>query len=330
MLEAMVITSERPTALRSAVAPAAPPRPPAEARWRALGTGVHLVVTDPDALTLAHGLLTAQLNALDQVASRFRDDSEVSALARADGEAVPVSTLLLETVTAAIRAARLTDGLVDPTVGAALVRLGYDRDIDDLPATGPAVSLEVRRDYDWRDVEVDRVGHTIRVPPGTLLDLGATAKAFASDLAARLIHQATGSGVLVSLGGDIAVHGTPPAGGWAVGIGEDSAVPSADETVSVRSGGLATSSSGVRHWIRGGRRLHHIVDPLTGLPATGPWRTVTVAGGSCLDANTAATAAIVMGDPAPEWLVARRLPARLVRHDGTVVRCGGWPARYDR
>src|SRR5439155_19266649 len=100
----------------------------------------------------------------------------------------------------------------------------------------------------------------------------------------------------------------------------------AGQVVVIRSGGVATSGTMRRTWTGGGHRLHHIVDPRTGRPADGRWRTVSVAAGSCLDANIASTAAVVMGAGAPAWLSANRLPARLVDAAGAVHPGGGWPA----
>jgi thiamine biosynthesis lipoprotein len=108
---------------------------------------------------------------------------------------------------------------------------------------------------------------------------------------------------------------------------EDSNAPIDDdeETITIESGGMATSSTTVRQWTRGGLVLHHIIDPSTGLPVTGRWRTASVVAASCVDANIASTAAIVMGDSAITWLAANRLPARLVDRDGAVHRISGWP-----
>lgn len=97
------------------------------------------------------------------------------------------------------------------------------------------------------------------------------------------------------------------------------------ETVAVSSGGLATSSLTVRRWTRAGHPVHHILDPASGRPATAVWRTVSVTAATCTDANTASTAAIVLGHAAPAWLAERRLPARLVAPDGMVRRVAGWP-----
>ena len=165
------------------------------------------------------------------------------------------------------------------------------------------------------------------IPRGVELDLGATAKALAADLAAAAAHKAVGGGVLVSLGGDIAVAGDAPPGGWLVQASEDSAAPLAEtaETVGIASGGVASSGTAVRRWLRGGVELHHIIDPATGLPAESCWRSATVVAGSCVDANIASTGAIVMSEKAVPWLVLNRMAARLVRRDGSVDRIAGWP-----
>jgi thiamine biosynthesis lipoprotein len=165
------------------------------------------------------------------------------------------------------------------------------------------------------------------VPVGCELDLGATAKALAADRAARIAAARVGSGVLVSLGGDVAVSGEPPATGWSIRIADDHRATLADDgpIVSVRSGGLATSSTTVRRWRAGRHELHHVVDPRTSRPAETPWRTVTVAAASCVDANIASTAALVLGGAAPDWLESHRLPARLVTAAGRSIRVAGWP-----
>lgn len=300
-----------------------------DATWPALGTSARMLVTAADRLGDAVEVVAGQLDELDLAASRFRADSEVSALA--SGRATRVSPLLLTLVAAAVRAARLTGGALDPTVGGSLAALGYDRDfaaVAGADPADPAARLVVRRAPGWRSVVVDPDAGTVRVPAGTVLDLGATAKAYAADRAAACAAAVAGCGVLVSLGGDVAVAGPPPAAGWLVRLADDSAAaPGPDQpAVRIRSGGLATSSTAVRRWRRGDAWLHHLLDPLTGLPAAGPWRTVSVAAASCLDAGTAAAAAVVLGDRGVPWLAGTRLPARLVGSAGPVVTLGGWPA----
>jgi thiamine biosynthesis lipoprotein len=247
---------------------------------------------------------------------------------RAGGRPVPVSALLANLVAASLRAARMTGGAVDPTVGGAMRRIGYDRDFALVAGGDPGpVPLRVEPVPGWRHVELDASRRLLSVPADVELDLGATAKAFAADLAARSAGAAAGCGVLVSLGGDIAMAGGAPEGGWPVLVAEDHAAPldGPGQVVWLTGGALATSSITVRRWRRGGADLHHIVDPATGLPAAGRWRTATVGAGTCVDANTAATAAIVRGERAVGWLAERRLPARLVGRDGQVVRVAGWP-----
>jgi thiamine biosynthesis lipoprotein len=244
---------------------------------------------------------------------------------------VTVTPLLAAAIDAALVAAARTDGLVDPTVAQALCELGYDRDFAALPLSRPGV-LCCRPAPGWWRVGWDRVSRRCVLPRGIRLDLGATAKALAADRAASSIARMTGAGVLVSLGGDVAVAGPAPDGGWRIRIGHDHAEPGSgtglDEdgvVVSIVSGGLATSSTSHRRWVRGGRTVHHIVDPRTGDVAEPVWRTVSVAAGSCVDANTASTASIVLGEQGPDWLARRGLPARLVGEDGRVQTVAGWP-----
>jgi thiamine biosynthesis lipoprotein len=300
-------------------------RPPASCTFRALGTSAKVVVIDPDALPDAIASVRDEVDAIDRSCSRFRPDSELARLHDGAGSWVEVDPVLIDAVEVALRAAILTDGDVDPTVGESLLLVGYDRDFAGLDPDGPPVGA-LRAAPGWRAVEVDANRSRIRIPRGVRLDLGATAKAFASDRSARAAAAATGTGVLVSLGGDIAVAGPPPPGGWDVGLADSHAAsPEPGHTVRIETGGLATSSTTVRRWLRGGRQVHHVIDPATGRPATEIWRTVSVAAATCVDANVAATAAIVRGERAALWLQRLGLPARLVRTDGTIVRTGGWP-----
>jgi thiamine biosynthesis lipoprotein len=292
----------------------------------AIGCTNEVTVLDACAAGAAFEIARTHVAAVDVTCSRFRADSELVEL-NARGHAV-VSRLLLEAVDVALRAAETTGGAVDPTVGAALRSLGYDRDFDVVVRAGANPSFALVPATGWRSVHVDRERSTIRLRPGTELDLGATAKALAADLIAADVERETGSPVLVSLGGDIAAAGVPPAGGWPVLVTDDhrrGRIRGRGQVVAAADGGLATSSTTVRRWRAGRVELHHIVDPRTGAPAPEMWRTVTVAAPTCVDANVAATAAIVLGGAARAWLEDRGLPARLVRRDGAVRAVGGWP-----
>jgi thiamine biosynthesis lipoprotein ApbE len=316
--------------------------PPAFTAWQALGMLIQLGVTCPKRLAAARDLLHDDLAELDRSCSRFRPDSELVAAAEAARDApgpvtLTVSPLLAEAVAVSLRAARLTDGDVDPTVGGALAALGYDRDFAELaagadarPATA-AGRVSVRVIPGWRSVSVDVAAGQLTVAPGVQLDLGATVKGWAADRSAARIADRLGCGVLVSLGGDTAVAGPPPDGGWRIRVQDTTGLPEEtpdgpSQVVAIRDGGLATSSTAARRWHHGGDLLHHILDPRTGRPAAPVWRTVSVAAATCADANTAATAAIIRGDQAPTWLAGLELPARLVTQDGVVRTVAGWPA----
>jgi thiamine biosynthesis lipoprotein len=299
---------------------------------RALGSSLRLVVTNPARLGAAKAAVDAVVNAIDLAASRFREDSELCRLNASPGREVTISPLLAQAIAAALRGAELTGGAVDPTIGSAIRLAGYDADFASVPAEGEPIQLFAHPIPGWQAIEFNFHSRTLRLPRGVELDHGATAKGLASDLAAAAACKAmSGGGVLVSLGGDIAVAGEAPQEGWPVQASEDSSAPIDDdaETVTITSGGIATSSTTVRQWTRGGAVLHHIIDPTTGLPVDGPWRTATVVAGNCVDANIASTAAIVMGHKTLAWLEAHRLPARLVDQKGKVRRVAGWPEPAD-
>ncbi len=289
------------------------------------GTTARLLVTDPGRLGAARAVLDAELAAMGAACDRFRADSELSRLNAAGGRPVEVSALFALTLRRALEIAEATGGAVDPTVGAALIAAGYDRDLAEVRRGGPVPRLVRRPVAGWRTVRLD--GSVVRLPRGVLLDLGAIAKALAADRAAARAYEETGCGVLVGLGGDIAVSGPPPEGGWRIRVTDDhrdAGAPGQD--IVITTGGLATSSVTVRSWRRGEHRLHHIIDPATGLPAASCWRTASVAAATCADANAAATAALVRGRGAEAWLAGLGLPARLVRLDGRAFAVAGWPA----
>jgi thiamine biosynthesis lipoprotein len=297
----------------------------AAASWPALGTTAE-VRCPAAALAQARAVVEEELSAIDAAASRFRSDSELSAVNGAAGRTVTIGPLLAEAIEVALWTAAATGGAVDPTVGRALVLAGYDRDIADLrPSARPLRAVAIAG---WRSIALDRAAGTVRVPAGVALDLGASAKALAADRAARAVAEHTGGPALVNLGGDIAVAGPAPDGGWAVHVCEDhrSGPGAPGQTITIATGGLATSSITTRRWRRGDAEAHHIIDPATGLPVRPVWRTASVAAASCVHANAASTAAIVLAARAEAWLDDAGLPARLVGSDGRVRTLGDWPA----
>lgn len=295
--------------------------------WTTTG---RVVVTDPDALEAATGIVHAGLEEVEHACSRFRPDSELRRLtgrAGRGGQDGPnpssheVSPMLADLLGTALGAAEASDGIVDPTVGSAMQELGYDRSLEQLPADGPPVRL-VHPVPGWRRIQLR--SRQLELPGGVLLDLGATAKARAADLLAHRIADTLRVGVLVELGGDIATAGRAPQGGWQVAVRGTAEDPACQVTLTEGSA-VATSSTMRRTWCRGGVRIHHILDPRTAAPAAPVWRSVTVAAPTCVGANTASTTAVVLGTKAPSWLSDRGFSARLIDQQHRVVRVGDWP-----
>jgi thiamine biosynthesis lipoprotein ApbE len=295
------------------------------ASFVAMGTRNTVVVDDSGTLPAALAIARALIDEIDEVCSRFREESELSQLNRSHGRVMDLSPVLEEAIAAAIRTAEMTDGLVDLTVGKAVQEMGYTVTFRDLPADGPPVRLRMSKTIGWQALAYDSTAHTLKLPAGVALDLGASGKAWAADKAATAVADTLGVSVVVDCGGDIAVRGLAPKGGWPIRVAED-IDSDVWQDISVFDGGLATSGTTARRWRRGGIDLHHIIDPATGLPVRTPWAMVSVAAASCVEANAAATAALIMGERAPGWLDARKLPARLVDVSGSVSYAGGWRA----
>jgi thiamine biosynthesis lipoprotein len=283
--------------------------------WELWSTSARICVTESAALASARKVADRVLADVEAAASRFRADSEVSRLPVGWSTVSPTLAALLS---AALRAAADTGGAVDPTLGGAMRAIGYDRDIS-LVGGPDRGTPRWSRLAGWEALELD--GPNLFLPEGVELDLGATAKAVAADWCAEAILRESGTGVLVSLGGDIATAGPPPKGGWQVTV-QDSEEDAPCQIGLAAGAAIATSSTVRRAW---GEGLHHILDPATGLPADPVWRSVSAVAPTCAEANTISTAAVVKGEGATSWVISLGCPARLVGRAGNVVLLNGWP-----
>ena len=295
-----------------------------QVRWQSLGTYVQLSVSDEDKLGAAVRRARDLLSAVDWTCSRFRGDSELNRVNAGAGTWVRVDPLLVAATVAAVEAAEHTDGIVHPLLGKVIVGLGYDRTFAELqPGRTAGARIEPPPLGAWRSIEWE--AGAIRIPAGTALDLGATAKAWAGDVISRTIAEEEHSNVVLSLGGDVAIAtGARRRTWWPIAIREHPEGEASAE-VALAEGGLATSSTRLRRWTVAGASHHHLVDPRTGASAQTCWRTVSATGPSATAANIATTAAVVLGDDAVRWLTEREVAARLVSEDGTVTLTSGWP-----
>lgn len=293
-------------------------------QFAGFGSTVGVWVTAPEHLATAEAVLRAWVDRVDETCSRFRPDSELNRANGASGRPVSVAPDLLDAVGVALEMAEISGGWYDPTVGEAVVATGYDRQLQEIKLSAPGRAGPAAPAGRWREVVVDRRTSTLTVPAGTLLDLGGSAKGWAADRALELIARAIGEsrsvGVCVNAGGDLAVSGPAPAGGWPVRVSHAISGPAgaADEQINLHRGAVATSGAVQRRWRVDGREFHHLVNPRTGRPGDEHWRLVTVHASRCAVADPAATVAWLMGAEAPFWLDSQGLTARLVDRDGAV------------
>ncbi len=294
------------------------------ASFQALGTDVSVAVIRPADLAESLGHVQAVMDRVDRSLSRFRRDSELCVLETRTGAPCAVSPLFWEACMLAGSAFEATHGWFDVTVRDAVEAAGYDRSIELIERDGPGPDRDVALGSRWSSIQFDSAAHTILLPPGVGLDFGGIGKGLAVDLAIRTMPKSV-AGVCVNAGGDIAVTGRPPDGGWAIGIAADTV---ADEhaQVALHAGALATSGLGRRQWARNGQLLHHLINPHSRRPGVSSWRSVTVAAATCTAAEVAAKVAWLMGDEGPAWIEQLGLTGCFLGMDGSVQYLQGWPA----
>lgn len=287
--------------------------PLARERFRAMGTGVELIVEGSGAgVPAAIAAARAEIERLERMLSRFRHDSRLSRLNRMRRASVGRETAVLVARALALR--DLTGGRFDPAVGAAVRAAGYDRTFEALLPDGPGADPVPG----GGGIDVDVARGVVALGEGVLLDLGGIAKGYAADRAAAILAEA--GPALANMGGDVAVAGPARAGGWPVGL------ETAGGTVSIAlpGGGLATSGVDRRRWRRGGGEAHHVIDPRTGAPAATDLVRATAIAGSAADAEAIATALLVAGRAAAPRLAADlAIPALLVPVEGDHLMAGG-------
>jgi thiamine biosynthesis lipoprotein len=268
--------------------------------FRAMGTEIEVLLDAVPGERAEHALdrAEAEFERLEQVMSRFRDDSELSRLNR-DGSIAEASPDLVRVVELSLEARETTGGRFDPTVHDAVVAAGYDRTFD---AVAPATIVDPVEAPARCGGGVHVTGPTIELEPGIRLDLGGIGKGYAADRVAELL--AVAGPCLVNAGGDLAVRG----GSWPIGVTDD-------VTLELTRGGLATSGRDRRRWLRNGEEQHHLIDPATGLPAVGTPIRVTVVADSAAAAEVAAKTAFLGGTV--------DLPHVVVTAEGNTVLAGG-------
>jgi thiamine biosynthesis lipoprotein len=266
------------------------------------------------------------LEHLEACWSRFLPTSDISRLNLADGRPLRVDPVTITLVDTMIDAWRTTEHRFDPTILPALMEAGYRASIDDpgrvtiLPSGAMHIGGFDRREATLEHIEVDRDAGTVRLPPGLAIDAGGIGKGLAADLSVAHALHSGADGAMTSIGGDIAMGGRPPEGGWTVHVEHPDADQGTLGTISVTGGGVATSSTRSRRWRQDGIERHHVIDPWTGAPSTTDLSSVTVIARSGWLAEAHATAALLSGScEVIEYLDRHDLSGLAVTGDGTIL-----------
>jgi thiamine biosynthesis lipoprotein len=236
---------------------------------------------------------------IERTFTRFAPSSELCMLNAAGGRWVDVSSDMAEVLELSLDMHAKTRGVFDPSILPDLERAGYDRTFEELhgerepdPAAG---SLE--RSFDELEVR----GRSARLPVGVRIDLGGIVKGWAADELADQLYEM--GPVLVELGGDIALRGTPPANqDWQVAVESGSGELLA--ILGIDRGAVATSSTEKIRWRMNGSWPHHLIDPMTGAPSRNDLRQVTALGERTAATEVWAKTALILGAEGSARLVA--------------------------
>jgi FAD:protein FMN transferase len=294
------------------------------------GTRVRVLVSSATPSALAAQLITGRvkhrLQLIHRTLTRFERSSELNHLNAHACEPVRVSETLLQGVQAALQAAQLSDGLVDPTVLSELERAGYATSrigippaplSEVLPGAPPRAPAAARPGAEWKRIHVNAGEHVVRLPRGVRLDLGGSAKGMAVDLAAQML--ATNPAFAIDAGGDIRLGGT-----YATPRTVEIAHPLRDQpahNVTLTAGAVATSGLRTRVWRAGDGFAHHLIDPARGVPAWTGVIQATALAPTALEAETRAKMALLSG-PLAGRAALERYGGALILDSGKLILVG--------
>jgi thiamine biosynthesis lipoprotein len=282
--------------------------PQLELTGQAMGTTFKVVLVEPPEAIASDALeseLIAALQAIDLLASTWRDDSELTAFnLDLSIDWIPVSKDFCGLLESALSVSEATGGAFDLTIGP-LVNLwgfGPDGQIIEPPSAVEIADAQNRVGFDM--LEADCGERLVRKDvPDLYVDLSGWAKGYAVDQLAELLNSRGIDNYLVEIGGELRVKGQNPEGNkWAIGIEAPSTsarVPHA--ILHVTDTSVATSGDYRNYFEHDGRRFSHTIDARTGHPVTHDLAAVTVVNTSTAYADSMATALLVLGpDEGPE------------------------------
>lgn len=237
--------------------------------------------------TVARDAVSAVIERFDREWSRFRADSLVSELAEGRAASVPAPSDADAMLSLYRELDEATAGAVNPLVGDALARLGYDARLTLAPWGGPQPAPA------WRDLLT--WGDTLSLGAPATIDVGALGKGRLVDLVFDVVTAHVEGDVVVDASGDLAVRGEPVR----VGLEHPYDASRAIGIATVTDGALAASAINRRAW---GEGLHHVLDARTGAPVNAFAATWALAD-TAMHADALATALFFDGGPrlAASW-----------------------------
>jgi FAD:protein FMN transferase len=296
-------------------------------RFTAMGSACSVEVLGDHASTLAT-YATARVHGLEQLWSRFLSDSDVSRINQSPGMNIKVSSLTIELLQLSLDAWESTTGSFCPFGERLMVFHGYNDSFERLEPTYHASMPVPSACVDGRaPMVVDEGANTVRIDEGFGIDLGGIAKGFTADLVADELIVRGAKAAMVDIGGDLACRNAPDQNEiWRVEVEDPNTSDHVLAWMDVRHGGVATSSTQRRTWIRGDKTsAHHVMDPRRQESAMSGVIACTVAADRCADAEVLTKLVLCRGLDTCTEVVTSFVPDVLaITTNGTPFVHGGW------
>ncbi len=232
----------------------------------------------------------AEMHRLDAMMSPYKPDSEISFINNnASIATIKISDEMANIIDRSLYFSSISDGAFDITFASIGYRYDYRKQVE---PSARMIELSLPS-INYRHIELNN--NKLRFnDSGVRIDLGGIAKGYAVDRAIEIVKQCGIKEALVSAGGDSKILGRKQGKPWIIGIQHPRNKNEMALVLPLSNTAISTSGDYQRFFIRDGQRIHHIINPATGISAAETW-SATVTGPDALETDALSTTIFVLG-----------------------------------
>ncbi len=265
-----------------------------------MGGRFDITVVAKDTATAIQSIddIIAEISRIEYLISDWKSTTQISEVNRNAGiQPVKVDAEVFALTERALHFSKITGGAFDISFAAMDRIWKFDGSMKQMP-TPEAVKKSVEK-VGYENIVLDKQNSTIFLKKkGMKIGFGALGEGYAADKCrAMMLARGIQAGI-VNGSGDMNSWGTQPDGTpWTVGITNPMQKDTLFAIVPLLKSAVVTSGSYQKYVVFNGKRYSHIINPVTGYPATGLC-SVTVFGPSAETANGFSTSVMVLGKKA--------------------------------